>query len=71
MKKEKYMKLKAKIFREYDIRGIAGKDLNEAIVEQLGKAIAGGAQVRRVRRPSDPPAAPSTRCVNDFESWRR
>jgi len=33
------MKLKAKIFREYDIRGIAGKDLNEGIFEQLGKAI--------------------------------
>lgn len=34
------MKLKAKIFREYDVRGIAGKDLNEALVEQLSKAIA-------------------------------
>ncbi len=34
------MKLPSHIFREYDIRGIAGKDLNEELVEHLGKAFA-------------------------------
>lgn len=32
------MKLNPEIFREYDIRGIAGKDLDEGIYEILGKA---------------------------------
>jgi phosphomannomutase/phosphoglucomutase len=32
------MKLNANIFREYDIRGIAGKDLNEEVMERLGMA---------------------------------
>lgn len=32
------MKLNEYIFREYDIRGIAGEDLNEEIMELLGKA---------------------------------
>ena len=32
------MKLPPHIFREYDVRGIAGKDLNEEIVERIGKA---------------------------------
>lgn len=34
------MQLPAEIFREYDIRGIAGEDLTEATVERLGRAIA-------------------------------
>ncbi len=34
------MELNPRIFREYDIRGIAGTDLDETIVETLGKAIA-------------------------------
>jgi phosphomannomutase/phosphoglucomutase len=34
------MKINPQVFREYDIRGIAGKDLNEAIYERLGMAIA-------------------------------
>ena len=34
------MKLPDNIFREYDIRGIAGKELSEEIVELVGKAIA-------------------------------
>ncbi len=29
------MKLPPQIFREYDVRGIAGKDLTEEVVEQL------------------------------------
>jgi phosphomannomutase len=29
-----------KIFREYDIRGIVGQDLDESIVETLGRAMA-------------------------------
>jgi len=33
------MKLNPQIFREYDIRGIAGTDLNEEIYERLGQAI--------------------------------
>jgi len=33
------MKLPAHIFREYDIRGIAGKDLDESTYEVLGKAL--------------------------------
>ena len=32
------MKLNESIFREYDIRGIAGKDLNSDIFESIGKA---------------------------------
>lgn len=32
------MKINASIFREYDIRGLVDKDLNEAVFEQLGKA---------------------------------
>ena len=34
------MKIPPHIFREYDVRGIAGKDLNEGLVELLGKAFA-------------------------------
>ncbi len=34
------MKIKAKIFREYDIRGVTKRDLTEEIVEHLGKSIA-------------------------------
>ena len=30
------MNLPQQIFRTYDIRGIVGEDLNEAIVEQIG-----------------------------------
>ncbi|MDZ4859419.1 MAG: phosphomannomutase/phosphoglucomutase [Candidatus Hydrogenedentes bacterium] len=33
------MKLPAHIFREYDIRGIAGKDLDETTYETVGKAL--------------------------------
>ena len=33
------MKLNPQIFREYDIRGIAGTDLTEEIYERLGQAI--------------------------------
>ena len=33
------MKLNPNIFREYDIRGIAGEDLDEAIMETLGKTL--------------------------------
>jgi len=33
------MDINPQIFREYDIRGIAGKDLTEAVVERIGKAI--------------------------------
>ncbi len=33
------MDINAKIFREYDIRGIVGQDLDEAVVEVLGRAI--------------------------------
>ena len=40
------MKLNANIFREYDIRGIAGKDLSEEVFEQLGKAYAAYMQGR-------------------------
>ena len=32
------MKINPQIFREYDIRGIAGKDLTEDVVERVGKA---------------------------------
>lgn len=32
------MKIQSKIFREYDIRGIAGKDLSDGVVEHIGKA---------------------------------
>ena len=31
--------LNPEIFRQYDIRGVAGKDMNEDDVEQLGKGI--------------------------------
>ncbi len=34
------MKLPKHIFREYDVRGVAGTDLTEEIVETLGRAIA-------------------------------
>ncbi len=34
------MKVPSHIFREYDVRGIAGKDLNEELIELLGKAFA-------------------------------
>lgn len=34
------MKVNPKIFREYDIRGVAGKDLPEEMVETIGKAFA-------------------------------
>jgi len=34
------MKLNPEVFREYDIRGIAGKDLDESTYETLGKAYA-------------------------------
>jgi len=34
------MKIPQNIFREYDVRGIAGKDLTEEIVELLGKSLA-------------------------------
>ena len=33
------MKFNSDIFREYDIRGIAGRDLTEEIVETIGKAL--------------------------------
>ncbi len=33
------MGVKSSIFREYDIRGIVGKDLNEEVLETLGKGI--------------------------------
>ncbi|HVP90740.1 MAG TPA: phosphomannomutase/phosphoglucomutase [Terriglobales bacterium] len=33
------MDINAKIFREYDIRGIVGQDLDEGVVELLGQAI--------------------------------
>ena len=34
------MEIPSHIFREYDVRGIAGKDLNEEVVECVGKAFA-------------------------------
>lgn len=34
------MKLQSNIFREYDIRGVTGKELDEGIVERVGKAVA-------------------------------
>ena len=34
------MQLNPQIFREYDIRGVAGKDLDEGVYELLGKACA-------------------------------
>jgi phosphomannomutase/phosphoglucomutase len=37
--KEGKVDINPKIFREYDIRGIVGQDLDEGIVEVLGKAI--------------------------------
>ena len=33
------MNINPKIFREYDIRGIVGQDLDESVVETLGKAL--------------------------------
>ncbi len=36
---EESLQISAAIFREYDIRGIVGEDLNEGIVEVLGKAL--------------------------------
>ena len=44
------MKLPSHIFREYDVRGIAGTDLNEAVVERLGKAFA---TLLRRKRPNN------------------
>jgi phosphomannomutase / phosphoglucomutase len=38
--REAAMNINPQIFREYDIRGIAGTDLTEAIYERIGKAIA-------------------------------
>ena len=32
------MQINPEIFREYDIRGIAGKDLDESSMETIGKA---------------------------------
>jgi phosphomannomutase/phosphoglucomutase len=37
--KEDDLDINPKIFREYDIRGIVGQDLDEAIVETLGRAM--------------------------------
>lgn len=37
------------IFREYDIRGIVGKDLNEEIVANIGKAVASEAQLLGIK----------------------
>lgn len=34
------MSLPKNIFREYDVRGIAGKDLTEETVETIGRALA-------------------------------
>ena len=34
------MELPAKIFREYDIRGVVGEDLDAAVYRALGGAIA-------------------------------
>ena len=34
------MKIPKHIFREYDVRGVAGVDLTEELVETLGRAIA-------------------------------
>jgi phosphomannomutase/phosphoglucomutase len=33
------MKINPQIFREYDIRGVAGRDLDEGVIEQIGLAI--------------------------------
>jgi phosphomannomutase/phosphoglucomutase len=33
------MKINPQIFREYDIRGVAGRDLDESIVEQIAKGL--------------------------------
>jgi phosphomannomutase/phosphoglucomutase len=33
------LEISAKIFREYDIRGVVGEDLDEGVVETLGKAL--------------------------------
>jgi phosphomannomutase/phosphoglucomutase len=46
--KEKKMKIKPEIFRQYDIRGIVDKDLTPEVVEILGKAI--GTYFRRDNR---------------------
>ena len=40
------MNLNAHIFREYDIRGIVGTDLNEGVAEQIGRAYASELRVR-------------------------
>ncbi len=48
MGKEKSMRLKPEIFRQYDIRGIVDKDLTQETVEILGKAI--GTYFRRLNR---------------------
>lgn len=42
------MRLPENIFREYDIRGIAGEDLTEEVVELVGKALA--AYMRRKKK---------------------
>jgi phosphomannomutase/phosphoglucomutase len=57
------MQINPSIFREYDIRGIAGTDLNEAIMEQIGRAYPvylkkkrrGEKWQHRRRRPRWPP----------------
>lgn len=46
--KEKSMKVKPEIFRQYDIRGIVDKDLTPEVVEILGKAM--GTYFRRYDR---------------------
>jgi phosphomannomutase/phosphoglucomutase len=47
-RKEKRMRIKPEIFRQYDIRGIVDKDLTQETVEILGKAI--GTYFRRQNR---------------------
>lgn len=42
------MELNPRVFREYDIRGIAGTDLDEQVYERLGMAVA--AMMRRSRK---------------------
>lgn len=39
-----------KVFREYDVRGVVGRDLNDAFVEELGKAIGTYASHKGVKR---------------------
>ena len=42
------MKVSAEIFRAYDIRGIAGKSLSEAVVREVGRALVALARERTV-----------------------